>query len=114
MHGVGWEPVRRLFVAAGFKEPVAVWEQAYPDGTFPTVTFPNPEEPGAADALLATAAQVDADLAVALDPDADRCALAVPDRAGGWRLLTGDETGAEEVARDKRPATRLRRLMARA
>ena len=57
------------------------------------VAFPNPEEPGATDALLALAADVGADLAVALDPDADRCALGVPDRPGGWRMLTGDETG---------------------
>ena len=76
--------------------PTCTWStsQAEPDPDFPTVAFPNPEEPGAADALLATAAEVDADLAVALDPDADRCALAVPDRDGRWRMLTGDETGA--------------------
>ncbi len=80
---------------AGFDDVHVVREQAAPDPDFPTVAFPNPEEPGACDALLALAAEVGADLAVALDPDADRCALGIPDPAspGGWRLLTGDETG---------------------
>ena len=63
-----------------------------PDPDFPTVAFPNPEEPGATDALLALAAGVDADLAIALDPDADRCAVGIPD-SGGWRMLSGNETG---------------------
>ena len=94
MHGVGGATAVAALHRAGFTDVHLVTSQSEPDPDFPTVTFPNPEEPGAADALLATAAQVDADLAVALDPDADRCALAVPDRTGGWRLLTGDETGA--------------------
>ena len=96
MHGVGGRD-RGARRCAGPGSPTCTWSasQAEPDPDFPTVAFPNPEEPGAADALLATAAAVDADLAVALDPDADRCALAVPaSRAGGWRLLSGDETGA--------------------
>ncbi|MEA3021050.1 MAG: phosphomannomutase [Actinomycetota bacterium] len=92
LHGVGWEPARRLFRAAGFAEPVPVAEQMSPDATFPTVTFPNPEEPGALDLALALAARVDADVVVANDPDADRLGVAVPD-AGGWRQLTGDEIG---------------------
>jgi phosphomannomutase len=74
--------------AAGFTDVHVVPEQAAPDPGFPTVAFPNPEEPGATDLLLALAADVGADLAIALDPDADRCALAV-----GGRQLTGDETG---------------------
>ena len=93
MHGVGGVTALAALHRAGFTDVHLVAEQAEPDPDFPTVTFPNPEEPGAADALLATAARVGADLAVALDPDADRCALAVPDGAAGWRLLTGDETG---------------------
>ncbi len=68
-------------------------EQAAPDGDFPTVPFPNPEEHGATDLLLALAARVNADIAIALDPDADRCALGIPSPGGGWRMLTGDETG---------------------
>lgn len=91
MHGVGWEPVRRLFVHAGFAEPVAVWDQAYPDGTFPTVKFPNPEEPGALDHALAVAVSARADVVLANDPDADRLGVAIRD--GRWRALTGDEIG---------------------
>ncbi len=78
---------------AGFTDVHVVTAQAVPDAAFPTVAFPNPEEPGVTDALLATAERVGADLAVALDPDADRCALGVP-TPDGWRMLTGDETGA--------------------
>ena len=66
--------------------------QFAPDPDFPTVALPNPEEPGAVDALLTLAADVDADIAVALDPDADRCAVGVP-TPDGWRMLSGDETG---------------------
>jgi phosphomannomutase len=92
MHGVGWEPARRLFVRAGFAEPIPVPEQRDPDGTFPTVAFPNPEEPGALDLALALAAKEDADVILANDPDADRLGVAMPE-AGTWRQLTGDEIG---------------------
>jgi phosphomannomutase len=93
MHGVGGATAVHALHRAGFTDVHVVTAQAAPDPDFPTVSFPNPEEPGATDALLALAAEVDADLAIALDPDADRCALAVPDAGGGWRMLTGDETG---------------------
>lgn len=92
MHGVGGATALEALAAAGFTDVRLVEPQAAPDPDFPTVSFPNPEEPGAADLLLALAAEVDADLAIALDPDADRCALGVRD-GSGWRMLTGDETG---------------------
>jgi phosphomannomutase len=92
MHGVGGATALETLQAAGFTDVQLVPEQAEPDPAFPTVTFPNPEEPGAADLLLALASSVDADLAIALDPDADRCALGVR-TASGWRMLSGDETG---------------------
>ncbi|MBM6402904.1 phospho-sugar mutase [Phycicoccus sp. CSK15P-2] len=93
LHGVGSETVRRAFGAAGFEPPVPVPSQAEPDPRFPTVSFPNPEEPGAMDAALELAEQTGPDLVVANDPDADRCAVAVP-APGGWRMLRGDEVGA--------------------
>jgi len=92
MHGVGGETALAALNAAGFTDVRLVEAQAEPDPDFPTVAFPNPEEPGAADLLLALATEVDADLAIALDPDADRCALGVR-FADGWRMLRGDETG---------------------
>nr|WP_228046638.1 phospho-sugar mutase [Saccharopolyspora sp. HNM0983] len=92
LHGVGGEPLLRALRDAGFTDVTPVEAQQWPDPAFPTTGFPNPEEPGATDLLLELAANIDADLAIALDPDADRCALGV--RAGGaWRMLTGDETG---------------------
>ena len=96
MHGVGAETIRRAFAQAGFPAPHEVAEQVEPDPDFPTVTFPNPEEPGALDLSLALARQVGADLVLANDPDADRLAAAVPDPSapGGWRALSGDELGA--------------------
>ncbi len=93
LHGVGAETLRAAFARAGFTDLHVVAEQATPDPDFPTVAFPNPEEPGATDLLLALASEVDADLAIALDPDADRCALGVRERDGSWRMLRGDETG---------------------
>ena len=93
LHGVGSETVRRAFLAAGYPAPLPVSSQAEPDPMFPTVSFPNPEEPGAMDAALELAEQTCPDLVVANDPDADRCAVAVPG-PGGWRMLRGDEVGA--------------------
>ncbi|MFI6145231.1 phospho-sugar mutase [Streptomyces sp. NPDC051109] len=93
MHGVGKDVVLAAFARAGFPEPVLVAEQAEPDPAFPTVAFPNPEEPGAMDLAFATAAEAQPDIVIANDPDADRCAVAVP-TADGWRMLRGDEVGA--------------------
>jgi len=92
MHGVGWETARRVFAEAGFAEPTPVIEQIEPDAAFPTVAFPNPEEPGAMDLSFATATRVGADLVIANDPDADRLAVGVPTEAG-WRRLSGNEVG---------------------
>ncbi|GLZ30282.1 phosphoglucomutase [Lentzea sp. NBRC 105346] len=92
MHGVGGQTAVEALRRAGFTDVHVVRAQAVPDPEFPTVDFPNPEEPGAADQLLKLAGDIDADLAIALDPDADRCALGVKD-ADGWRMLRGDETG---------------------
>ena len=102
MHGVGTETLQRVFQKAGFASPILVEAQAAPDPDFPTVAFPNPEEPGAIDLALETAKSFDADLVIANDPDADRCAAAVKDPVTGWRMLRGDELGAilgESIAR---------------
>ena len=95
MHGVGWRTTQELFEAVGLPKPFTVDEQLLPDGNFPTVAFPNPEEPGAMDLAFAKAREVGADLIIANDPDADRLAIGVPDSsvAEGWRRLTGDEIG---------------------
>ncbi|KGN30401.1 phosphomannomutase [Knoellia sinensis KCTC 19936] len=92
LHGVGSETVARAFEAAGYDAPLPVPSQAQPDPAFPTVSFPNPEEPGAMDAALELAEQTGPDVVIANDPDADRCAVAVPG-PGGWRMLRGDEVG---------------------
>ena len=92
LHGVGGAVAVETLRRAGFDDVHTVTAQFAPDPDFPTVAFPNPEEPGATDALLALAAEVGADVAIALDPDADRCAVGIPTKAG-WRVLSGDETG---------------------
>ncbi|MDG4664166.1 phospho-sugar mutase [Mycobacterium sp. 236(2023)] len=92
MHGVGGEFALDALALAGFADVHVVDQQFAPDPDFPTVPFPNPEEPGASDELLKLAADIDADIAIALDPDADRCAVGVPG-PDGWRMLSGDETG---------------------
>jgi phosphomannomutase len=93
MHGVGGAVLVRAFEAAGLPTPVVVPQQFEPDGTFPTVSFPNPEEPGAMDLLLAVAAGSGALAAIANDPDADRLGAAIPQPDGSWRRLGGDELG---------------------
>jgi phosphomannomutase len=93
LHGVGGAVVTAAVAAAGFPAASVVAEQAEPDPAFPTVAFPNPEEPGAIDLALAQAERTRADLVVANDPDADRCAAAAP-IGGHWRMLRGDELGA--------------------
>jgi phosphomannomutase len=93
LHGVGGTTFAQVLETAGFDAPQVVEQQEHPDPDFPTVSFPNPEEPGAMDLAMALAAETRADLVVANDPDADRCAVAVPD-AHGWRMLRGDEVGA--------------------
>jgi phosphomannomutase len=92
MHGVGGAVAVETLRRAGFDHVHTVATQFAPDPDFPTVPFPNPEEPGATDALLALAADTHADVAIALDPDADRCAVGIP-TTSGWRMLSGDETG---------------------
>ena len=93
LHGVGGTSVIQVLETAGFAAPHVVSEQEQPDPDFPTVAFPNPEEPGAMDLAMALAAQKSADIVVANDPDADRCAVAVQGHHG-WRMLRGDEVGA--------------------
>ena len=93
LHGVGSDTLLSVFERAGFPAPVPVQSQQHPDAAFPTVSFPNPEEPGAIDAALDLAREIGPDIVLANDPDADRCAAAVP-ADGDWRMLRGDEVGA--------------------
>ncbi|OIJ26864.1 phospho-sugar mutase [Nocardioides luteus] len=93
LHGVGGDLVQLAMKFAGFPEPLVVKEQERPDPDFPTVAFPNPEEPGAMDRAMALAGKKGADLVIANDPDADRCAAAIP-VGRKWRMLSGDEVGA--------------------
>jgi len=96
MHGVGGETALKAFSAVGFDVPTVVEAQQIPDGSFPTVAFPNPEEPGAMDLVIELAQKIGADIALANDPDADRLGVAIPTREDPtrkWRLLRGDEIG---------------------
>jgi phosphomannomutase len=106
LHGVAGPVLRDALVAAGFDPPSIVDSQAAPDPDFPTVAFPNPEEPGALDRAIALADSAHADLVIANDPDGDRCAVAVPVAGGGWRRLHGDEVGiliADHLMRRGKP-----------
>jgi phosphomannomutase len=108
MHGVGTETVKLVFNNAGFKTLITVDEQCTPDPAFPTVAFPNPEEPGAIDLALKKARETNAELVIANDPDADRCAAAINDPKLGWRMLRGDELGVvlgEWIARSQPTGT---------
>jgi phosphomannomutase len=93
MHGVGTRTLLSVFKQAQFTTPVLVSEQSEPNPDFPTVAFPNPEEPGAMDLAISLAKNESADLVVANDPDADRCAVVAKDESGNWRMLRGDELG---------------------
>jgi phosphomannomutase len=114
MHGVAAGLMLRAIAQAGFAAPHVVTAQAEPDPDFPTVAFPNPEEPGALDLALADARRLGADLVVASDPDGDRLAVAAPEPRGTWRALTGDQVGAllggsllDRTAHDAAPENRL-------
>jgi len=101
MHGVGWGTVEPIFARAGSEALITVDQQLQPDGSFPTVAFPNPEEPSALDLAFALASDYNADLIIANDPDADRVAIALP-TPRGWQRLTGDQVGlilADEIAK---------------
>jgi phosphomannomutase len=94
LHGVARDVLLATFARAGFPDPAVVPQQSDPDPDFPTVAFPNPEEPGALDLALGLAVERGADVVIANDPDGDRLAVAVPGRRGdGWRALSGDEIG---------------------
>lgn len=92
LHGVGWETFRAVVAELGIHEPVVVAQQVEPDGAFPTLDFPNPEEPGALDLAYETADAAGIDLVIAHDPDADRLAVAVKDTSG-WRRFGGNDIG---------------------
>ncbi|OIN24380.1 phospho-sugar mutase [Vibrio barjaei] len=94
MHGVGADMAETLLADAGFNQVASVAEQREPDGTFPTVNFPNPEEAGAMDMVMALGKSVGADIACANDPDADRFAVAVKRPDGEYQMLTGDQVGS--------------------
>ena len=93
LHGVGMKTLVSVFEKAKFSKPILVTEQAQPDPNFPTTPFPNPEENGVMDLAIKYAKKHDADLVIANDPDADRCAIAISDENQNWRMLRGDEVG---------------------
>jgi phosphomannomutase len=93
LHGVGWNTLQRLFAAGGYADVCPVAEQVEPDGHFPTVSFPNPEEPGTLDLGMQFAQAISAHVLIANDPDADRLALALPDANGQWHAVTGNQLG---------------------
>ena len=93
LHGVGMKTLVSVFEKAKFSKPILVTEQAQPDPNFPTTPFPNPEENGVMDLAIKYAKKYDADLVIANDPDADRCAIAISDENQNWRMLRGDEVG---------------------
>src|SRR5690606_19140586 len=93
IHGVGWKTFQRLVSDAGYPNVEAVAEQRDPDGAFPTVAFPNPEEPGAMDLVQDLGSRIGADLVLANDPDADRLAVSMPAGDGSWKPLTGNQIG---------------------
>ena len=93
MHGVGYEVLSKTLAKAGLPQPHIVAEQVWPDGTFPTVNFPNPEEKGALDLAIEVAKKHNAEFIIANDPDADRLAVALPDAAGNWKPLHGNVIG---------------------
>ena len=93
MHGVGYEVLSKTLAKAGLPQPHVVAEQVWPDGTFPTVNFPNPEEKGALDLAIKVAKENNAEFIIANDPDADRLAVAVPDAKGNWKPLHGNVIG---------------------
>ncbi len=93
IHGTGIKLVPRVLEAFGFKNVTVVSEQAEPDGNFPTVVYPNPEEAEAMSLALKKAAEIDADLVMATDPDADRVGIAAKNKKGEFQLLNGNQTG---------------------
>lgn len=94
LHGVGGSVFAAALAASGFAPALTVQEQSLADPDFPTTPFPNPEEPGAMDRLVALAKEHNVDLALAHDPDADRLAVAAPDANGQWHILSGNDVGA--------------------
>src|SRR5699024_9400073 len=95
LHGVGGTLAQAALTQAGFLDLHVVAQQEHPDPDFPTVIFPNPEEPGAMDLALSLAGEIAADIVIANDPDADRCAIAARDsETGEFQMLEGDEVGA--------------------
>ena len=107
IHGVGWQTAQKLFAASGIDAPIVVQSQIEPDGDFPTVAFPNPEEPGAMDESYRVAEENDADLILVNDPDADRLAVAIR-IDGKFQRLTGDQIGlllADDIARRSKSGT---------